>query len=131
MHDAEVRGVRECEVQVGRRVVPEAVDRIERARALVRLRGDAHLLGERVQPFVRHCGQQFLAIGEVPVARARRHADRAGRLAQREALDAALGDECQRGTDQAVAEVAVVVGRTGRDHHGRTYVDTVRTPLLG
>ena len=126
-----MRGVREREVQVGRAVVPEAVDGIEGARPVVRDGGVAHLLGERVQSLVRHRRQQFLAIGEVPVARARRDADRARRLAQREALDAALGDERERGADQAVAQVAVVVGRTGRNHHVATYVDTVRTELLG
>ena len=97
VHDAEVRRVREREVQVGAAVIPEAVDGVERARALVRRGGDAHLLGQRVQSLVRDRCEQLLAIGEVPVARARRHAHGARRLAQREALDAALGDERQRG----------------------------------
>ena len=66
---------------------------------------------------MRDGGQQLLAVGEVAVARARGDADRARGLAQREALDAALGDERQRRPDEAVAEVAVVIGRARRDHH--------------
>jgi len=64
---------------------------------------------ENAQGAGRHCGEQLVAVGEVPVRGRRGHAEAAGCLGQREAADAAFGYDGDGRIDQRGPQVAVVI----------------------
>ena len=69
---------------------------------------------EKFEAVARDFGQQSGAVAEMPVRRGRADADRAGDFREAEAGRAALGDQVERGVDQRLAQVAVVVALAAR-----------------
>ena len=81
-------------------------------------------------PSRRDRRQERRLVGEVPVQRGARHAERAARRPKRQAIDAVRADGADRGLKQGATQVAVVVAvgafagrpwRTGRGHVTSSY----------
>ena len=65
--------------------------------------------GEFLETAPRHVGDEFVAIAEMPVRRGRADAGEARGFGERKTGRAFLGDQLQRGADQRLFQIAVVI----------------------
>ena len=91
------------EYDVGRDERVEAVNRIGARFRLFQIGN------ERLHTPDRHRHQQRLAVGEMTVGRARRNADAAAGFGEGEPANALLRHQVDRGVDQGVAEIAMMI----------------------
>src|SRR5262245_7244546 len=101
--------------EVGRLIAREA--KVGAAKALERRRwarapvvpGRGEALGETLEALARHVRHQGIAVAEMAVRRRRTDAGLPRRLGKREAGGTFLRNEVERGADQRLAQIAMVI----------------------